>query len=249
MDHQVQARVAAADGGSPVPWLFVAEIEHRVANEYALAIASISLAASRAANLEARAALRGTAQRLRDYADVHRSLQAPAVAGEVDVAAYVGQLCHALTRARLDERHVSLSLVAEDVAIEAQRCWRVGLIVSELVTNCVRHGFNGGGAAKGASGGEIAIQIARSRGAVVCTVSDNGRATCGAALGRGGQVVDALAKELGGFVERRYGARGTTVVLSFPEHDPNVTTPCGASRRGTEDFAFSTSRRELLLSY
>ena len=243
MDHQVQTRVAGVgDGPSPVAWLFVAEIEHRVTNEYASAIASISLAASRAANLEARAALRGAAQRLRDYADVHRSLQAPAVAGKVDLAAYVGQLCHALSRARLDERRVSLSLVTEDVAIESQRCWRVGLIVSELITNCVRHGFNG-------AGGEIAIQIAQSRGAVLCTVSDNGRATCGAALGRGGQVVDALAQELGGFVERRYGAHGTTVVLSFPEHDPNVTTQCGTSRRGTEDFAFSTSRRELLPSY
>ena len=242
MHHQSQARVAGgADGPSPIPWLFLAEIEHRVANEYALAVASISLAASRASSLEARAALRGTAQRLCDYADVHRSLQAPTVAGPVEVAAYVGQLCAALSRARLDERRVSLSLVTDDVAIGSQRCWRVGLIVSELITNCVRHGFNG-------AGGEIAIQIARSRGAVLCTVSDNGRATRGAALGRGGQVVDALAKELGGFVERRYGARGTTVVLSFPEHDPNATTQCGTSRRGTEDFAFSTSKRELLPS-
>jgi len=241
--YQVQASVADVNGPSPVPWLFVAEIEHRVANEYALAIASISRAASRSANLEARLALRGTAQRLRDYAAVHRSLQSPAVRGEVDLPAYIGQLCHALSRARLDERCVSLSLVAEDVAIDAQRCWRVGLIVSELITNCVRHGFSGGG-----EGGEIAIQITRSRGAVLCTVSDDGRATCGAALGRGGEVVDALANELGGFVERRYGAHGTTVVLSFPEHDPNVTTQCGASRSGTEDLAFSTSRRELLPS-
>jgi two-component sensor histidine kinase len=242
MDHQLQARVAGVgDGASSVSWLFLAEIEHRVANEYAQAVASISLAASRASNLEARAALRGTAQRLRDYADVHRSLQGPTVTGKVDVATYLGQLCAAVGRARLDERRVSLSLVAEDIAMEAQRCWRVGLIVSELITNCVRHGFKG-------AGGEIAIQIARSRSTVLCTVSDNGRAACGAALGRGGQVVDALAKELGGFVERRYGARGTTVVLSFPEHDPNVATPGGASRRGTEDLGFSTSRRELLTS-
>jgi two-component sensor histidine kinase len=242
MQHQSQAPVIGFAGGpSPFPWLFLAEIEHRVANEFALAVASISLAASRASNLEARAALRGTAQRLSDYADVHRSLQAPNVAGQVELAAYVGQLCAALSRARLDERRVSLTLVADDVAIEAQRCWRVGLIVSELITNCVRHGLSG-------AGGEIAIQIGRSRGDVLCTVSDNGRATCGAALGRGGQVIDALAKELGGFVERRYGAHGTTVVLSFPEHDPNVTPQCGTSRRGTEDSAFSTSKRELLPS-
>jgi two-component sensor histidine kinase len=240
MDHQLQARVAGpTDAASPVPWLFLAEIEHRVANEYALAVASISLAASRTSNLEARATLGGTAQRLRDFANVHRSLRTPASTGEVELAAYLGQLCHALSRARLDERRISLSLVTANVLIESQRCWRVGLIVSELITNCVRHGFN-------RAGGEIAIQIARSRDAVLCTVSDNGRAACGAALGRGGQIVDSLAKELGGFVERRYGARGTTVVLSFPEHDPHVTTSCGASRRGTEDFTSSTSKRELL---
>jgi two-component sensor histidine kinase len=240
MHHQSHARAADVnDRPSPAPWMLVAEIEHRVANEYALAVASISLAAARVTNLEARAALRRTAQRLRNYADVHRSLQAPTVAGNVDLAAYVSQLCRALTRARLDERLVSLSLVAEGVSIESHRCWRVGLIISELVTNCIRHGLDG-------AGGEIAIRITRSRGSVLCTVSDNGRAACGATPGSGAQVVNALAEELGGFVERRHGGRGTSVVLSFPEHIPQATCQWGASRRATEDFAPLAGRRELL---
>ena len=64
----------------------------------------------------------------------------------------------------------------------------------------------------------------------------------------GGPVVDALAKEFGGFVEHRCDARGITVAPSVQEHDPNVTTQFGTSRRGTESSVFSTSKRDQLSS-
>ncbi len=65
---------APIDGATMEAWLLVEEITHRVANEYTTAVASISRAASRCANIDARTVLAGAAQRLLDYADIHRAL-------------------------------------------------------------------------------------------------------------------------------------------------------------------------------
>ena len=207
----IQSRITATPRDvSPDAWLFVDEIEHRVANEYAMAMASIRLAAAKSASAETKAALAGASQRLRDFAEAHRALQAPAAAGLVDLPAYLTRLCQALSRASLNERGIRLTLSHQDVELEAGRCWRVGLIVSELITNAFRHGL-------GDLTGAIAVEIARSSGTILCRVRDNGRPPSVIVPGRGARLVDALAAELGGFIERRFDASGTTVLLSFPE--------------------------------
>jgi len=205
------------------PWLYIAEMEHRVANEYALAVASISLAAARSSDAEVKATLGGAAQRLRDHANVHRTLQAPLEPGPMDLSVYLRGLLDALARASLSERGVSLTLIAQPVDIDAQRCWRVGLIVSELVTNAVRHGYRGGS-------GAIAVEVATSAGQVQCRVRDDGRPVLAPTAGAGTHLVDAFAEELGGFVERQFRRDGTAVLLSFPEfaHSAHRAASLGA---------------------
>jgi two-component sensor histidine kinase len=192
------------------PWLFLTEIEHRVANEYALAVASVSLAAARTTDQDAKAALGATAQRLRDYADMHRALRAPPTGAETDLAACLRDLCRAISRASLAERGVSLTLVETSMQIDAERCWRVGLIVFELVTNAVRHGL-------AHRGGAIRVELTRSGGDIRCLVADDGEASPDYEPGLGTRLVDALAEELGGFVVRDFCADGARVLLSFPE--------------------------------
>ncbi|HEX4079706.1 MAG TPA: sensor histidine kinase [Rhizomicrobium sp.] len=192
------------------PWLLVEEIEHRVANEFSMAMSSISLAAARSSSPEVKAALAGTARRLQDFACVHRSLQPPRAGALVNLSDYLEQLCESLVRARLKERGIRLTLVTQDMEIAPERCWRVGLILSELITNSVRHAFL-------SPGGTIAVEIQSAEGVVQCLVSDNGRSTAGASPGRGTRIVDALAGELGGSVWREFNSEGTTVLLMFPE--------------------------------
>jgi two-component sensor histidine kinase len=202
-------------------WLFVAEIEHRIANEFAMAVASISLAAARSNDPEVKTAMAGAAQRLRDYAGAHRALQAPVTGGPMALSHYLSQLCAALAQARLTDRGVRLTLIEAAVELDAEQCWRVGLIVSELITNAVRHGVGG-------PGGAIEVEILRAAGDIQCRVSDNGRALRQPEPGCGGQLVEALANDLGGGVERRFGPHGTSVILSFP--DPGASARDSAER-------------------
>ena len=195
------------------PLLFLAELSDRVANEYSHAIASISFASIMTQDDDARAVLDAAAGRLRRYAVAHRAHSAPPAEGAVDLSAYLKTLCRALARSRLEELGVNITLVEAPVWLEAKRCWRVGLIVSELISNAVRRAYPG-------VGGHIRVEVALLAETVKCRVSDDGQGPSGSAPGAGTAFVEALAADLGGFIERRPCDLGSSVVLFFPAHVP-----------------------------
>jgi two-component sensor histidine kinase len=79
------------------PWFMLGELSHRVCNEYAAAISSVELAAARAKSPEAKAALEETAERLDDYAGVHRALRMPS-GSRAELSGHLANLCRALSR-------------------------------------------------------------------------------------------------------------------------------------------------------
>jgi len=205
---------APMDGTTMEAWLLVEEITHRVANEYTTAIAAISRIASRCTDIHARTALVGAARRLLDYADVHRALQPPVAGGPADLGLHLRGLCGAITRASLAERNIHLTLVEAAIEIDSEKCWRVGMIVCELITNAARHGLQ-------YRGGGIIVELSTSDGAVVCQVTDNGKST-NPKPGRGMRITRALARELGGRVDWYFSHSGSTALLHFPR-GPHVS--------------------------
>jgi two-component sensor histidine kinase len=188
-------------------WLLLAEVNHRVANDYAMAVSSISMSARHAVP-EAQADLLAARDRLYDFAEAHRALLAPA--GDVaDLSDYLAQLCLAVVRAKLAERGVSLRFIAAPFEMPSDACWRVGLIVSELITNALKHGLTG-------AGGAITVELRASGSGLDCAVRDNGCADALAPPGRGTPIIDAIAKQLDGHITRCFGRSGSCVVLSLP---------------------------------
>jgi two-component sensor histidine kinase len=215
---------ASISSSSPQePLILIEEITHRVVNEYTQAISSIVLAAAATGNTEARTVLADAARRLRAHARAHQALQPPFVDGMVDAGDYIERLGAALSQASLHERGVRLVLRRDRLMLEAGRCWRLGLIVAELITNAVRHGLAGGP-------GQITVEINSGWDNVVCVVTDDGH---GHGLikpvpGRGSHVIERLAVDLGGRIERRFTPDGGMVRLTFPliANGPPRLGPC-----------------------
>jgi two-component sensor histidine kinase len=199
-------------GATIEAWLLVEEITHRVANDYTTAIGSISRAASRCSNADARTALAGAARILLGHADIHRALQPPLSPGPTDLSVYLRALCGAIARAHLADRNIHLTLVEEAIEIGAEQCWRVGMIVSELITNAARHGFR-------QRGGSIIVELSTPDDAVQCVVTDDGR-SFNPKPGRGTRITSALARELGGRIDWHFAPSGTTALLHFPSDRP-----------------------------
>jgi hypothetical protein len=92
---------APIPGATPRSRLLVEEIGHRSAQDYAAAIGSLSLAAARCSNAQARRTIAGVAERLRDCADANRAVLPPHAAGPVDLGLDLHAACRAIVRARL----------------------------------------------------------------------------------------------------------------------------------------------------
>jgi two-component sensor histidine kinase len=197
-----------ASAGSDEARLLMREFSHRINNEFASAIGALSIAA-RSAKDEAKAALAAVQDQLQMYARVHHALQMPEHTSRIDAAAYLRQLCRAISRSRLESKDIELLLVERTLQMNSVRCWRLGLIVSELITNAERHAFRNGG-------GLIRVELLPSLSLVECRVTDNGTSKANARPRHGLKIVEALAKSLGGTIDQRFGPRGATAVLIFP---------------------------------
>jgi len=115
--------------------LLMRELSHRINNEFTSAIGVISLAAARSGSCEVKAALSDVSDRLHRYADVHRTLQMPEYQTYIDAALYLQQLCLSISRSRLEPNNIKLILAVRPLSIPSDRCWRLGMIVYEFITN------------------------------------------------------------------------------------------------------------------
>jgi two-component sensor histidine kinase len=146
--------------------LLLREFSHRINNEFTSAIGVISIAA-RSANDEAKVALAAVEDRLQNYALVHHALRMPEHTTRIDAAACLRQLCRAISRSKLESKGIELRFVERTFQMNSERCWRLGLIVSELITNSERHAFGNGG-------GSTRVELLPSLSFVECRVTGSG---------------------------------------------------------------------------
>ena len=202
----------------PHEQMLLHELNHRVNNEFAAAISVVSLKAARSGNDEVKAALSGVAELLHRYVDVHRALQMPDSDTMLDAETYLRQLCISISRSHLHHRKIKLVLAAEPLRLEADRCWRLGMIVYELIINSARHAFSSGE-------GEIRVELLRVGAIAQCSVIDNGSVPATRAPGRGLKIIEALSRNLSGRFEQKFESRGSRSILAFPcDSEPEVIT-------------------------
>src|SRR5262249_22933141 len=147
----------------------IRELTHRIVNDYSCIISIISLTAERSSNFEVKAALQDASELVRHFARLVHALQMPEHSTRIDGAEYLRELCLSVCRSKLRHLNIKLVLAARPLPMESGQCWRLGIILYELITNVARHAFDGGG-------GEIRIELCRSRSFIQCHVLDNGSA-------------------------------------------------------------------------
>jgi two-component sensor histidine kinase len=103
--------LASSERSSFEARLLLREFSHRINNEFASAIGVISIAAARCADDEAKVALAAVQDRLQNYALVHHALQMPEQDSCIDAAAYLRQLCWAISRSKLERKGIELRFV------------------------------------------------------------------------------------------------------------------------------------------
>ena len=197
-------------------FLLLREMAHRINNELTSTISVVTCTALRSNSREVKVALGEVIEHLHDHARVYRALQMPTTDRPIDAAAYLRELCQSISRARLRHRGIELLLIENPLQLGSVQCWKLGLIVAELITNASRHAF-------AADGGTIRIELKRQGPRAECRVTDNGSSQenfrQNIRSGQGLGIIRDLAGGLDGTVEQRFGAGGAVAVVSFPIRD------------------------------
>ncbi|WP_354208666.1 MULTISPECIES: sensor histidine kinase [unclassified Bradyrhizobium] len=162
---------------------------------------------------------------LHGHAEVHLMLARPEGEALVDAAAHVRKLGCAMRRSRLDGMKIQLIFDTECVPLQSERCWRLGLIVHDLIASAAKH------ACFDARAGEIKVKLARRGALVNCIVLDNGSRSVRSDSGRRVRTDNDLARSLGGRIEQGFGSEFTSIVLSFPLTERERQTNWGMATR------------------
>lgn len=189
------------------------ELQHRVANSLQIIASVLMQSARRVQSDETRGYLRDAHHRIMSVASMQRQL-AVTRQGSVELRPYFTELCASIGASMIrDHDKVSIEVDIDETAVMAETSVSLGLIVTELVINALKHALPDG------RDGRIVVRYATQDGGDwVLSVADDGvgmtaqSATPKAGLGT--NIVEALATQLGGKVVITSSPGGTEVSIT-----------------------------------
>jgi two-component sensor histidine kinase len=121
--------------------VLVQEVQHRVANSLQIIASVLMQSARKVQSEETRRHLKDAHQRVMSIATVQRQL-ASTQAGDIELRPYFKQLCQSLGASMIrDHNKQSIEVNADDTVVRADISVSLGLIVTELVINALKHAF------------------------------------------------------------------------------------------------------------
>lgn len=192
------------------------EMRHRVANSLQI-IASILLIKARTVRSEeTRLHLQDAHKRVMSVAAMQEQLHAIEPGAMIELGPYLTRLCETLASSMIGNRRpVSLQVHIEGGTASSSQAVSIGLIVTELVINALKHAFPD----NRTDAGIVTITYELAEPNWRLSVSDNGIGRPEGNLdklipGLGTTIVEALAKQLDARVEALMTPLGTTVSVT-----------------------------------
>jgi two-component sensor histidine kinase/putative methionine-R-sulfoxide reductase with GAF domain len=205
--EDVSARLVQAD-------ILLQEQNHRVRNYFQMILSLISLRSLKTSDKSQRAEYKKIMDRIVAIGLAHDLLTVESGENTVDVAAYLGALCENLERS-LDEGP-KIARDFQDRALRSDRIVPLGLILNELLTNCIKY------AGLKRPDRLIAVRFTvnpdTQEGSL--TVQDNGPGMGKKREGsKGLSFVNMMAQQLSGRLDIDSSTAGTKVTIVFPLFD------------------------------
>ncbi|MEQ1520717.1 MAG: histidine kinase dimerization/phosphoacceptor domain -containing protein [Aestuariivirga sp.] len=194
--------------------MLLSEMSHRVANSLQIIASILLLKARSVQSEETRGHLEDAHRRVMSVASLQQHLQATGKGEEVEIGSYLSKLCDTLTGSMVREKDsVVLKVMAGAGTATSEQAVSIGLIVTELVINALKHAFP-----VTMKSGAISVDYEVKGNDWKLSVSDNGvgmpKKLDKEKAGLGTTLVKALAHQLQAQVETVTSDKGTTVSIT-----------------------------------
>jgi two-component sensor histidine kinase/PAS domain-containing protein len=220
--HKLQVALASQQA-------LLKEVHHRVKNNLQVISSLLRLEAGRSSHAPTREVLADMQARIRSMALLHESVYRAGTFASLDLAAYLKQVATQAWRSlQAPGAGVDLRLELDAVQVGLDQATPCGLLLTELLSNALKHGFAAGGS------GEVRVTLRREPGAAAdlwcLRVSDTGVGLpadfdARQPLSLGLQLVDSLAQQMGGsLVVGPASETGASFAIRFAALQPVATT-------------------------
>lgn len=191
--------------------ILLQEVQHRVANSLQIIASVLMQSARKVQSEEARGHLQSAHHRVMSIAAVQRQLAASSL-GDVALGPYLTQLCESLGASMIhDPKRLSIAVTVDGSVVSADESVSLGLIVTELVINALKHAF------PARRHGKITVDYHSDGAKWSLSVSDDGvgmpKGPSAPKPGLGTGIVEALARQLDGEISTADAAPGTAVSI------------------------------------
>ena len=189
------------------------EIDHRTRNNYQTVLALIDLQARRSDHDGVRDALLQISERIQAVANASQQLASRS--GDLEAVRLDDHLCGLVEQIGrgLSREEIKVDCNVDGVTASPEKATSISIIVNELVTNAIKHAFNGEGAGRvsvtGRSGKKFELIIADDGRGMQASKRDGHN-------GLGTRLVESFTKQLGAAHEVVSTERGTTHRLLIP---------------------------------
>lgn len=180
------------------------EVHHRVKNNLQIVSSLLALQAAHIADKQANAVFTESQNRIKSIARIHEMLYRSPSLSRIDFGEYVGDLLAELKSSFGGGTNISIAADVRHIFMDAEKAVYYGLIITELVSNSIKHAFPASAA------GEIRVAMRQSESRMTLEIRDTG---VGFPKGRdsrkstalGLNLVNTFARQLGATVEHVEG--------------------------------------------
>ncbi len=198
--------------------ILLREIHHRVKNNLQIMSSLLALQSVYSGEGKASGVLKDAQSRIWSMAVAHETLYRSGDFGRIGARDYLGKLAKDLFTALAPAgARIQLTTDIEDVPLNIDAAVSCGLVVNELIANCLKHAFIG------RETGEVGLSFrSTGDGNFVLVVRDDGIGIAAPEEGTsprsfGLDLVETLVQDLCGTIKFERHQQGTTVTLSFPD--------------------------------
>ena len=210
-DHIMQPHRIPDVTEQAVDWeLVIREAHHRMKNTLMLLVASVRTDFKCGRSRQLSAAINRFERRVVAFGELYQLLSNGADIKTASVADFFERLCEALSETILEPADIRCAVSIEDGTMAATQCHRLGLIVTELVTNAAKHAF------PDQSAGLIGVEAFYRNQCWCFSVTDNGTGVSGLQRGTGARILEGLAQSIRAQMHYESTQGGTRVTIVVP---------------------------------
>jgi len=195
--------------------VLVHELQHRVANSLQIVASVLMQSARKTQSEETRIHLYDAHQRVMSVAAMQKQLAASSTT-DVELRPYLTALCRSIGASMIQDRNrLSLEVRSDESKVSSEVSVSMGLIVTELVINALKHAFPKN------RPGKIVVDYHTDGAAWTLSVVDNGIGMPKGAetpkAGLGTSIIQALTQQLQAHIKVADSKPGTSVCVSYSQ--------------------------------